>query len=273
MTVFRRSGTLLLAVCLLLLPICSSAQPQAQQQPKTAVIRFFVEVNDKTVGNLLSVIDAQLKNGTKRIILLISSPGGNVFFGLTAYNYLKGIPAEVITHNFGSVDSVATVIYCAGSERYSVPDGEFLFHGLSLAFPPMQLDQAIIEEQIKMANNQTETISKIISTCSNKKPGEVKSAMIARTVVTADEAVKWGLVNEVRSKVAPDGTEFEMISISDNLPSQPIVTSNSGWLSSTTPPLATNTPFLVTKPESLNSTIISIGSQPTTPSNSSDKRE
>lgn len=87
-----------LSGCLLLLAFATSLS--AQQSPptntKTAVIRFFVEVNDKTVGNLLATVDAQLKAGTKRIVLLISSPGGHVFFGLTAYNYLRDIPAEVI---------------------------------------------------------------------------------------------------------------------------------------------------------------------------------
>jgi ATP-dependent Clp protease protease subunit len=252
----RQAIHVMLLLAMALISLQSRAQQGAQLAgPKTVVIRFFVEVNDRTVGSLLSNIDAQLKGGTKRIILLLSSPGGNVFFGLTAYNYLKGIPAEVITHNFGSVDSVATVMYCAGSKRYSVPQGEFLFHGLSLNFPPMPLDQGIIEEQIKMANNQSETISKILTTCSNKKVDEIKSLMTARTVVTAEEAQKWGLVNEIQAKVAPGGTEYDTISIADNATPQPQVTSNSEWLISRPPSFAT-------KPESLNSTIIPLMSKP-----------
>jgi ATP-dependent protease ClpP protease subunit len=35
-----------------------------------------------------------------------------VFHGLTAYNYLKGIPATVTTHNIGSVDSIGVALYC-----------------------------------------------------------------------------------------------------------------------------------------------------------------
>jgi ATP-dependent protease ClpP protease subunit len=246
----HRRVILLSAITLLFLsPQQSRAQEKEQSAaPKTVVIRFFVEVNDRTVGNLLNTIDAQVKAGTKRIIILISSPGGNVFFGLTAYNYLKAVPVEVITHNFGSVDSVATVMYCAGSKRYSVPDGQFLFHGLSFNFPPVQLDQGIIEEQIKMANNQAETIAKILTTCSNKKAEEVKALMNARTVVAAEDAIKWGLVNEIRAKAAPEGTQYDTISISaDNVAQPPQVISNSYWLSSA-PEL------FVTKPESINST-------------------
>src|ERR1022692_63380 len=60
-------------------------------QPKTTVIRFYVPVTEDTVSRLLNVVDAKVREGTKRIVLLISSPGGSVFAGLSAYHYLKGI--------------------------------------------------------------------------------------------------------------------------------------------------------------------------------------
>jgi ATP-dependent protease ClpP protease subunit len=94
---------------------CTPSLFSQAPEPKTTVIRFYSPVTEQSVSQLLNTVDQKLKAGTKRFVLLISSPGGSVFAGLSAYHYLKGIPAEIITHNFGEVDSIATVIYCAGS--------------------------------------------------------------------------------------------------------------------------------------------------------------
>ncbi len=101
---------------------------------KPVVIRFFAPVIDATVNALTTAIDQKMKQGVKDFIILISSPGGSVFHGLSAYNYLKGVPASITTHNFGSVDSIGIVLYCAGSTRLSVPQARFLFHGVNVQF-------------------------------------------------------------------------------------------------------------------------------------------
>ena len=100
-------------------------------QNKTTYIRFFGGIDIKTITKLTQLVEEQLRNGVDRFVLLMSSPGGGVFAGLTGYSYLKGIPAEVVTHNCGSVDSIAAVLYCSGSHRLCVPHARFLLHGIS----------------------------------------------------------------------------------------------------------------------------------------------
>ena len=79
--------------------------------PRPVVIRFFCGVNDYTIPLLIENIDKKLQQGVDKFIIIISSKGGSVFHGISAYNYLKGIPAEIITHNFGSINSSASVIF------------------------------------------------------------------------------------------------------------------------------------------------------------------
>jgi ATP-dependent protease ClpP protease subunit len=55
------------------------------------VIKFFAPVINETINTLLNTIDEKMQQGTREFIILISTPGGNVHFGLSAYNYLKGI--------------------------------------------------------------------------------------------------------------------------------------------------------------------------------------
>lgn len=55
--------------------------------------------------------------------------------GIFIHNYLKSLPCKLIMHNIGSVDSIATIIFLAASERYANPNASFLFHGVVTNFP------------------------------------------------------------------------------------------------------------------------------------------
>jgi ATP-dependent protease ClpP protease subunit len=105
---------------------------------------------------------------------------GSVMHGLSAYNYLKGLPASIITHNFGSVDSIGIVLYCAGSKRLSVPQARFQFHGVNVQFRGEQnLDEKLLEERIKGLRIDMENIAKVISANTEKSAKDVTDAMIA----------------------------------------------------------------------------------------------
>jgi ATP-dependent protease ClpP protease subunit len=58
-------------------------------------VKFFAPVTPDSINALMQAIDRKLSQGAKRMGLLISTPGGDVFQGLSAYNYLKGVPLEV----------------------------------------------------------------------------------------------------------------------------------------------------------------------------------
>jgi ATP-dependent Clp protease protease subunit len=202
-------------------PQASTPQPSSPQTadapppPKTSVIRFYAPVREDTVAQLLNIVDAKIKDGNRRIILLISSPGGSVFAGLTAYHYLKGVPAEVITHNFGEVDSIATVIYCAGSKRYSVPEGRFLMHGVTANFAAnVPLDEGSVGEQLKLMQLQVNSIASVIATTVKKPVEEVQAAISKRTLLNVEEAQKWGLVQDVRTKMYDAGADLTSIAAS-----------------------------------------------------------
>ena len=100
--------------------------------PQPTVVKFFAPVIDATINTLMQAVDQKLAAGQRNFIILVSSPGGSVFHGLSAYNYLKGLPADISTHNFGSVDSIGVILYCAGRNRLCVPQARFVSRSLRM---------------------------------------------------------------------------------------------------------------------------------------------
>ncbi len=165
-------------------------------------------MNNVTVPKLLNIVQDKLNTGTKKFVILISSGGGNVFYALSAFNFLKGISAEVITHNFGSVDSSAGVIFCAGSKRYCVPQARFLIHPVTWGYPQgADLSEEILEENLKSLKQDTENIAGVLSSTTGKSKSDILEAMKNRTNLNPVEAKDFGLIHEIKTELVEDGAE------------------------------------------------------------------
>ena len=172
------------------------------------VIKFFAPVIDATINALMQAVDQKLGAGQRNFIVLVSSPGGSVFHGLSAYNYLKGLPADISTHNFGSVDSIGVVLYCAGRKRFCVPQARFLLHGVSAGFPQgANLEEKQLEERLKGLKIDIENIAKVVAANTGKSAQEVTQAMLDRTTLNPEEAQGWGLVHEIKAELFLTGSE------------------------------------------------------------------
>jgi len=174
---------------------------------KPVVIKFFAPVIDVTINALMNAIDQKMKQGVTEFILLISSPGGSVFYGLSGYNYLKGLPVSITTHNFGSVDSMGIVLFCGGSNRLSVPQARFLLHAASVGFKNERLEEKQLEERLKGLKIDIENIAKVIAANTGKNVEDVINAMIERTTLNPSEAKAWGLVHDIKPELFEAGSE------------------------------------------------------------------
>ena len=182
--------------------------------PSKTVIKFFAPVIDVTVNALLHTVDTKMQQGMTELVMLISSPGGSVFHGLSAYNYLKGLPIKVTTHNFGSVDSIGVVLYCGGSERFSVPQARFLLHGVSATFRKESLEEQQLEERLKGLKIDMANIARVIAATTGKTEQQVTKAMLDRTTLDPEQAKAWGLVHEIKSELFEAGLEITSIQFS-----------------------------------------------------------
>jgi len=184
----------------------------AEYQGKEAYIRFMAPVNPATSLSLLRAIDQKLSEGVSRLHLMISSPGGSVFHGLSISSFLRGAPLELFTYNFGSVDSIGVVVFCAGTRRFSVPHARFLIHGVSMNFAGNAIfDEKSLEEHLKSLKIDYQNIAKLIADTCGKKAERVVQDMNDRTTLNPREAIEYGLVHEVRPVLFPAGADLSVI--------------------------------------------------------------
>lgn len=175
---------------------------------ETFYIKFFAPVVPESIAALMQVVDSKVKQGAKKLGLLISTPGGDVFHGLSVYNFLRGIPLEITTHNFGSADSIGVVLFCSGSKRLSVPHARFLLHGVQCNFQQkVSLEEKQLEERLKGLQIDMGNIARVIADTVNKEKDRVLQDMLNRTTLYPEQAVEYGLVHEIKSELFPPGSE------------------------------------------------------------------
>jgi len=175
---------------------------------KTTYINFFAPVNPQSISSLMAAVNKKLAEGTERFVVLISSPGGDVFSGLSAYNFLKGIPAEVITHNYGSVDSIGIIIFCAGRERRCVPNARFMMHGIGFNVPQgARFGEKQLDERIKSLRIDRENVAKVIAENCQRQATEIDHAMLEGTTLNPEQAKEYGLVHVIEQKLFPRGAD------------------------------------------------------------------
>jgi len=181
---------------------------------ESVVIKFYTPVNESSIGQLMKLVDQRLALGTTHFTLLISTTGGSVFHGLTAYNYLKGIPAEVIAHNIGSVDSIGVALFCAGKTRLSVPQARFLLHPVSMNFREgASYEEPKLLELVNSLRVDMENCASVIAANTRKTKRQVFRAILGRKTLDPEEALQWGLISEIRQELFPLGAEVIPIQV------------------------------------------------------------
>lgn len=166
-------------------------------------------VNHDTATRLMAAITNALNAGVTEINVLISSPGGNVFDGMNVASLIKSSSANIIIHNVGQIDSIAGVIFAAGNVRRSNLTSTFLFHGVMANFSgPSSLTEAQLEERLATLKRDRENIAKNISQYAGVNIDTVNDLMKAGSIITAQDALQIGLVQEICDAQIPVGAQI-----------------------------------------------------------------
>ncbi len=139
------------------------------------------------------------ENPDKDISLYINSPGGVVTSGLAIYDTMQYIKPDVRTICLGQAASMGSLLLTAGAKgkRYCLPNARVMIHQPSGGFQGQATDMEIhVREILSLKRRLNEMYVKH----TGNKLAVVEAAMERDNFMSAEEARKFGLVDEVVDK-------------------------------------------------------------------------
>lgn len=164
-------------------------------------IELFGNIQYPMINPFLDFMAERLSTGESEFHVAISSPGGNVFSGLTAFNFLKGSGAKIVTHNLGHVHSIAGVIFCAGEERRCVPNGRFLIHDIHWSLSDGNYTETQLREYLEGLGADRTSVAGVLADTMDEEISDVEALMTRGVTWQASEAKERGLVTHIASSV------------------------------------------------------------------------
>jgi ATP-dependent Clp protease protease subunit len=152
-----------------------------------------------------TIVQAQLmfldSVGGADITMHVDSPGGSVKSGLSMVDVMDYINADIITVNTGMAASMGSVLLGAGTKgkRFSLKHSRTMLHQSSGGFSGNIQDAEVDMEEWKKINDE---LFILLGKYCGKKPDQVKKDATRDFWLTADEAVKYGIIDQVILKKA-----------------------------------------------------------------------
>ena len=155
---------------------------------------------DDTVANLVcaQLLFLESEEPDKDINLYINSPGGEITALFAIYDTMKFIHADVSTFCFGQAASAAAVLLASGTrgKRFALPHARVLLHQ---PFGGVEGQASDIELQAKEILRMRDLLNGMLADDTGQSPERVSKDTDRDFIMTAAEAVEYGLIDEVIS--------------------------------------------------------------------------
>ena len=161
-------------------------------------IIFMGQPIDDTVANdvMAQLLTLESMDSDRDIMIYINSPGGS-FTALTAiYDTMQFIRPDVSTICLGQAASAAAVILAGGAKgkRYALEHSRILIHQPSSEGGGQASD---IEIQAKEIMRMRTLLEAMIAKHSTRSPADIAADIERDKILTAAEAVEYGLIDQV----------------------------------------------------------------------------
>ena len=167
---------------------------------KERIIFLGEEVNEVTASLVVAqLLFLESEDPTKDINLYINSPGGSVTAGIAIYDTMNYIKCDVSTVCMGMAASMGAFLLAGGAKgkRFALPNAEVMIHQPSGGAQGQATEIRIVAEQILRTKKK---LNEILA-ANTGQPLEVIERDTERdNYMTAEEAVKYGLIDAVISK-------------------------------------------------------------------------
>mgnify|MGYP003318546657 CR=1 FL=1 len=155
------------------------------------------EVNDTTASLIVAqLLYLEAQDPDKDIQFYINSPGGSVTAGMAIYDTMQYIKCDVATICVGMAASMGAFLLSAGTKgkRMALPNAEIMIHQPSAGTQGQITDMAI---HMKRLQTIKERMNRILADNCGKGIEEVTAACERDNFMTAQEAMEYGLIDQV----------------------------------------------------------------------------
>ncbi len=164
-----------------------------------------VFLGDQITDDVANLVTAQLlflesEDPGKPINLYINSPGGSVTSAMSMYDAMQYVSAPVSTICLGMAASGGSLLLAAGStgRRLALPNSLIMIHQPWAS--GLQGKATELEVHAREILRQRDLIVEIYARHSGRSPQEVAQAIERDNFMTAEQALQWGLIDQIISR-------------------------------------------------------------------------
>ena len=158
-------------------------------------------IGEEITSQLASLVVAQLlfldaEDNEKDINLYINSPGGSVTAGLAIYDTMNYIKSDVSTICVGMAASMGAILLSSGAKgkRFALPNAEIMIHQPLGGMEGQASDIMIHADHMQRTKDK---LNNILTLNTGKKLSVIEKDTDRDNYMTAEEAVKYGLIDQV----------------------------------------------------------------------------
>lgn len=155
------------------------------------------EVNDQTANSVIAqLLFLEKENPEKDITLYVNSPGGSVYDGLAIIDTMNHVKCDVATVAIGKSASMGAMLLCQGAKgkRFALENALIMIHQPLGGAQGQASDIEITAREILRLKD---LLANMIADSSGKKLKDVMQDMDRDYHMTAEDAVKYGLIDKV----------------------------------------------------------------------------
>ena len=161
------------------------------------IIFLGVQIDDASADDVMAqLLCLESMDPDRDISIYINSPGGSYTAMTAIYDTMQFVKPQITTVCLGQAASAAAVLLGAGTpgKRYALPNSRVLIHQPYTEGGGQGTD---IEIQAKELLRMRTAMEAILAKHTGRDPEQVKKDIERDKILTADEAVEYGIVDSV----------------------------------------------------------------------------
>ena len=155
------------------------------------------EVADAVIAQILHLV---AEDPDAEITLYIDSPGGSVTAGLSIYDVMQAVSADIHTVCVGTAASMAAVLFAAGDRREILRHGEVMIHD-PLVSGGISGSALTVQDKSDRLMAKRKVLSGILAEHTGKSVKQIYKVTAKDTYFGGEEALAFGLAGPVIEKM------------------------------------------------------------------------